>query len=56
MRVLSYDVALYLKYFIREKKWFTLMNQQFTQFKYKASDALTKPKRGPSFLAQSAKS
>ncbi|KAK0152047.1 hypothetical protein N1851_006573 [Merluccius polli] len=33
--VLSYDVALYLKYFIKKNKWFT--------YSYKGSDALTKP-------------
>jgi len=43
--VLSYDVALYLKYFIKKKKWFTysLLNRRIKQFKYKGSDALTKP-------------
>lgn len=43
--ILSYDVALYLKYFIKKKKWFTysLLNQRIKQFKYKGTDALTKP-------------
>lgn len=43
--VLSYDVALFLKYFIKTKKWFTytLLNRRIRQFKYKGSDALTKP-------------
>lgn len=43
--VLSYDVALYLKYFVKTKKWFTysLLNRRINQFKYKGSDALTKP-------------
>lgn len=43
--VLSYDVALYLKHFIKKKKWFTysLLNRRIKQFKYKGSDAQTKP-------------
>ena len=43
--VLSYDVALYLKYFIKKKKWLTypLLNRRIKQFQYKGSDALTKP-------------
>lgn len=43
--VLSYDVALYFKYFIKKKKWLTysLLNRRIKQFKYKGSDALTKP-------------
>ena len=43
--VLSYDVALFLKDFIKTKKWFThsLLNRRIKQFKYKGSDALTKP-------------
>lgn len=43
--VLSYDVALFLKYFIKKKKWLTysLLNRRIKQFKYKGSDALTKP-------------
>lgn len=43
--VLSYDVALYLKYFINKKKWFTytLSNRRIKQFKYKATDACSKP-------------
>ncbi|KAI4879969.1 hypothetical protein NFI96_025844 [Prochilodus magdalenae] len=43
--VLSCDVALYLKYFIKKKKWLTysLLNRRIKQFKYKGSDALTKP-------------
>ena len=43
--VLSYDLALYLKYFIKKRKWFTctLLNRRMKQFKYKVSDALTKP-------------
>ena len=43
--VLSYDVALYLKYFIKKNKWLTysLLNRRISQFKYKGSDALTKP-------------
>lgn len=43
--VLSYDVALYLKYFIKKKAWFTysILNRRIKQFKYCASDASTKP-------------
>lgn len=43
--VLSYDVALYLKYFIKKKAWFTysILNRRINQFKYCASDASTKP-------------
>lgn len=43
--VLSYDVALYLKNFIKKKKWFTysILNRRIKQFKYKGSEALTKP-------------
>ncbi|KAF7640984.1 hypothetical protein LDENG_00001670 [Lucifuga dentata] len=43
--VLSYDVALSLKYFIKKKKWLTysLLNRLIQQFKYKGSDVLTKP-------------
>ena len=42
--VLSYDVALYLKHFVK-KKWFThsILNPQIRQFKYYGSDAFTKP-------------
>lgn len=55
--VLSYDVALYLKYFIKKKKWFTytLLNRRISQFKYKGSDALTKPctvNEGPKLSGQ----
>lgn len=34
-----------MKYFIKKKKWltFTLLNRRIKQFKYKGSDALTKP-------------
>lgn len=44
--VLSYDVALFLKYFIKKKKWLTysLLNRRIKQFKYKGSDAVTKPR------------
>ncbi|KAG7472949.1 hypothetical protein JOB18_038124 [Solea senegalensis] len=43
--VLSYDVALYQKYFIKKKAWFTYssLNRRIKQFKYRASDASTKP-------------
>ncbi len=43
--VLSYDVALYLKYFIKKKTWFTysILNRRIKQFKYCGSDASTKP-------------
>ena len=43
--VLSYDVALYLKYFIKKKAWFTYstLNRRIKQFKYCGSDASTKP-------------
>lgn len=43
--VLSYDVALYLKYFIKKKQWLkcSVLNQHIKQFKYKGTDALTKP-------------
>jgi hypothetical protein len=42
---LSYDLALYLKNIIKKKKWFTysLLNRRIKQFKYKGSEALTKP-------------
>lgn len=44
--VLSYDIALCLKYFVKKKEWLTysLLNQRIKQFKYKGSDALTKPR------------
>ncbi|XP_047447613.1 uncharacterized protein LOC125012054 [Mugil cephalus] len=44
-RVLSYDLALYLKNIIKKKKWFTysLLNRRIKQFKYKGSEAQTKP-------------
>lgn len=43
--VLSFDVALYLKYFINQKKWFTytILNRRIKQFQYKAADACSKP-------------
>jgi len=43
--VISYDVALYLKYMILKKKWFTytILNRRIRQFKYKATDACSKP-------------
>lgn len=43
--VLSYDVALYLKYFIKKKQWLTysVLNRRIKQIKYKGTDALTKP-------------
>lgn len=43
--ILSNDLVLYLKYFIKKKKWFTykLLNRRITHFNYKGSDALTKP-------------
>ena len=43
--VLSVDLALYLKYFKKRKKWFTYtqLNRRVKQFKYKGSEALTKP-------------
>nr|XP_055051537.1 uncharacterized protein LOC129437435 [Misgurnus anguillicaudatus] len=43
--ILSYDVALCLKYFVKTKKWFTYstLNRRINQFKYCASDASTKP-------------
>ena len=43
--VLSYDVALYLKYSIKKKKWFTytILNRRIKQLKYKATDASSKP-------------
>lgn len=38
--ILSYDLALYLKYLIKQKKWFTysILNRHIKQFKYSASD------------------
>lgn len=41
--VLSFDVALYLKFFINKMKWFTdtVLNRQIKQ--YKATDACSKP-------------
>ncbi|CAI5685968.1 unnamed protein product [Oreochromis niloticus] len=43
--VLSYDLALYLKYFINTNKWFTypILNRRIKQFKYKETDASSKP-------------
>lgn len=43
--VLSYDLGLYLNYFIKTKKWFTytLLNRRIKQFQFKGSDALSKP-------------
>ncbi|XP_023815110.1 uncharacterized protein LOC111948035 [Oryzias latipes] len=43
--VLSYDLALYLKYFISTKKWFTykILNRRIKQFKYTGTDASSKP-------------
>lgn len=43
--VLSYDLTLYLMNIIKKKKWFTysLLNRRIKQFKYKGSEALTKP-------------
>ncbi|XP_055021248.1 uncharacterized protein LOC129412157 [Boleophthalmus pectinirostris] len=43
--ILAYDVALYLKYFIKKKKWFTYstLNRRIYQFKYCLSDASSKP-------------
>lgn len=43
--VLSFDVALYLKFFINKMKWFTdtVLNRRIKQFKYKATDACSKP-------------
>lgn len=45
--ILAYDVALYLKYFVKQKKWFTYstLNRRIYQFKYCLSDASTKPCR-----------
>ncbi|XP_046709098.1 uncharacterized protein LOC124388478 isoform X1 [Silurus meridionalis] len=42
--VFSYDVALYIKYFVKNK-WFTypILNRRIRQFKYNGSDAFTKP-------------
>lgn len=42
---LSSDVALYLKYLINKTKWFTytILNRRVRQFKYKATDACSKP-------------
>ena len=42
--VVSYDLALCLKNYIKIKKWFTysLLNRRIKQFKYKGSEALTK--------------
>lgn len=43
--ILSYDLTLFLKYFIKQKKWFTysLLNRRIKQFKYSVSGALSKP-------------
>lgn len=43
--VMSYDLPLYLKNIIKKKKWFTysLLNRRIKQFKYKGSEAQTKP-------------
>lgn len=42
--VLSYDVDLYNKYFVK-KKWFTypILNRRISQFKYNGSDSFSKP-------------
>lgn len=54
--ILSYDLALYMKYFTKKKKWFTysVLNRRIKQFKYSASDALSKPcaPMGLSFLVR----
>lgn len=38
-------MALYLKYFIKKRHWLTysVLNRRIKQFKYKSTDALTKP-------------
>lgn len=43
--VLSYDVALYLKYFVKKKRWFTYthLNRRIKQFQFKSTDASSKP-------------
>ena len=43
--VLSYDVAFYLRYFIKKKKWFTypILNRRIKQFKFMTTDASSKP-------------
>uniref|UniRef100_A0A096MAD3 Uncharacterized protein n=1 Tax=Poecilia formosa TaxID=48698 RepID=A0A096MAD3_POEFO len=43
--IVSYDLALYLKYFIKKKGWFTYstLNRHIKQFKYCDSDASSKP-------------
>ena len=43
--VVSYDMALCLKYFVKDKKWFSYaeLNRLVNQFKYLASDSGNKP-------------
>lgn len=42
--VLAYDMALHLKHFVKEKRWFSYstLNWRIKQFRYQASDASTK--------------
>ena len=43
-RVLSYHVALYLRYLVKKKKWFTysILNRSIKQFKYTTTDVSPK--------------
>ena len=43
--VVSYDLAIYIQYFVKVKKWFTYiqLNRILTQFKFLGSDANNKP-------------
>lgn len=45
LRVSSPDVALYLKYFVKKRKWFTYpqLNRRIKQFQFKNTDASSKP-------------
>lgn len=43
--VVQYDLALFINYLVKVRKWFTYvsLNQMITKFKYKGSDANDKP-------------
>jgi hypothetical protein len=45
--VVPYDMALYLKYFVRVKHWFSYkyLNHQIATFQFKGSEAASKPKQ-----------
>jgi hypothetical protein len=43
--VIAYDLPLYIKYFVKTKKWFSydILNQRIASFTYMSTDALDKP-------------